>query len=316
MQLNKYSLCAVMLFIINLSGCAYFEKYKTPTNEDIHLDSSLVQNYSQTLEYQEYLKAPFISSYNYGDKNLIYLAAVHTDGSGNTTHHTIEKAFKDFNPKFLIVEGSAFTIISDPDDVTYANNCLKNNFMNCSEDAYAITLAIKANIPFSYGEPSDAAIHSTLKKRLITDDELIAFFALRNIPQWKRANIKPNPELMASWKKKLVEALARASKKFRATTIMSETKFKKIYKAKMGEDFRFIDITDDTINPQIDHEPKWSNKMAHIVDILREQFLVKQIEMRLNKYDKVLVVYGAAHLIKQRPMFKKVFGESADISIH
>ncbi|MDD4974070.1 MAG: hypothetical protein PHY93_06945 [Bacteriovorax sp.] len=315
MQLHKYLLFIVMLLTINLSGCAYFQKYKTPTNEDVHLDSSLIQNYTQTLEYQEKLRAPFIASYNYGDKNLVYVAALHTDGAGNATHQTITKAFQEFKPEFLIVEGSAFTIVSDPDDIKYANNCQKMNFKSCTEDAFAIIEALKVKIPFCYGEPSDAAIHSTLKKRFITDDELIAFYALRNIPQWKRAGIKPSPELTATWNKKLVEVLVRSSRKFRAKTAMSEAKFKKIYKAKMGRDFNFYDISDDTISPQIDRSPKWANKMAHLVDVLREQFLAKQIETRLNKHKRVLVVYGSAHLIKHRPMLSKVFGESTDTSI-
>jgi hypothetical protein len=316
MQLNKCLFLIVMLLTISFSGCSYFQKYKTPTNDDVHLDSSLIQNYTQTLEYQEKLKAPFIASYNYGEKKLVYVAAVHSDGSGNLTHQAIKKAFQEFKPDFLIVEGSAFTIVSDPDDIKYANICQKQSFKNCAEDAFAITEALKANIPFCYGEPSDAAIHSNLKKRFITDDELIAFYALRNIPQWKRIGIKPSPELTAAWSKKLVEALAKSSKKFRAKTVMSEAKFKKIYKAKMGTAFNFSDISDETISPQIDQNPKWANKMAHLVDVLREQFLVKQIETRLNKHKKVLVVYGSAHLIKHRPMLSKVFGESTDMSAY
>lgn len=302
---------AIIFVLINVIGCSQFKK----TNGDITLDTSLLRNYSQTLEYQEKLRAPFISSYVYGDKNLVYVAALHTDGTPNTTHQTIEKAFADFKPDFLIVEGSAFTIISDPDDIKYAKTCFKRKYKNCGEDAFAINQALAAKIPFIYGEPSDAAIHSTLKKRLITDDELIAFYALREIPKWKWAGVKPDKELLALWNKKLVESLASASRKFRARTPMSETRFASVYRAKMGKEFNYMDINDETISPQTDRNPKWSNKIAYLVDALREDFLVKQIEKRVNKYKKVLIVYSSSHLIKQRAMLSDVFGPPADTSI-
>lgn len=314
MPLNKYTFCALILLCMNMSGCAYLKKLTRQNTEDINLDSSLIQTYTQTLEYKEKFRAPFIASYNYGDKNLVYVAALHTDGDQNATHQTIKKAI-EMKPHFLIVEGSAFSIISDPDDIAYANACLKKKFKNCGEDAFAVTEALKAQIPFSYGDPSDAAIHATLKKRFISDDELIAFYTLKNIPQWKRGEMKAG-EIGLSWNKKLAAALSRASKKFRAKSTMTESKFKKVYKSKMGKDFNFDDITDETLRPQIDQNPKWSNKLAYSIDVLKNQFLVKQIELRLNKYKKVLVVYGSSTLIKHRPMLKEVFGDSTDSSIH
>ena len=83
----------------------------------------------------------------------------------------------------------------------------------------------------------------------------------------------------------------------------------------MGIDFNFNDISEDLIDPQTDDKPKWSNKMAYVIDVLREQFLVKQIETRLNKYKNILVVCAPKHLMRHRLMLNKVFGESSDMSI-
>ncbi len=286
------------------SSCSYLDKYKTPINESVTLDSSLIQDYSSKLLGRENFLAPFISNYNYGDKNLVYVASVHQEGPGTLTQKTIEKAMKEFKPDFLIVEGSAFTIISDPDDIAYASECHKKKYKFCREDAYAVNLALRAKIPFCYGEPSDAAIHNTLKKSGVTDEELIAFYTLRGLPALKREGQFNN--------KKLVELLNRSSKKFRADKFISVAQFKKLYKKKMNAEFKILNISDETISPQIDQNPMWSNKIAYAVDVLREQFLTKQIETRLNKYKKVLVVYGAEHLMKARPMFSRALGEPID----
>lgn len=289
MKLNKLlSFLFILLFF--LPSCAYLDKYKTPTNQDVVLDPSLIQNYSAALLAQEKFKVPFISSYTYGDKNLIYVAAERVDGLGTLTHKTILKAMNELKPDFVILEGSAFTIVSDPDDIKYAKKCQKENFKYCSIDAYTISLALRSDTPFCYGEPSDAAIRATLKKSGVTDDELIVFYTISS-------GFKKNDE------QKLKEALAHASKKVRAVKPMSAAHFKKIYKAKMGKVFTFSSETSP-----------WFNKIAAAVEDMREQFLVKQIETRLNKYKNVLVVNGAAHLIKQRAMLLKALGSPVDMS--
>jgi hypothetical protein len=290
------------------------DKYKTPTNEPVALDPGLIQDYTSKLPNKEVFKAPFISNYTYGDKNLVFVATERQEDPKPETQITIEKAIKDFAPEFIIVEGSAFTIISDPDDVAYAKECQKKKYKLCAEDAYTIHLAVNAGIPFCYGDPSDAAIHASLKKNGITDDEIIVFYTLKSIPAWKRDGIKPTKELQKAWKKKFNELLAKSSKKFRAKKPMTEAQFKKIYKLRMGAEFNFADISNETISPAMDNNPMWSNRMAHSIDILKEQFLTKQIETRMNKYKKVMVVYGATHLMKARPMFSRALGEPVDSS--
>lgn len=287
MLLKYYSLYAVLFLIVNLSGCSFLEQYKTPTNESVKFDPTLIRDYTQTLEYQESQRAPFITSYHYGDKFLVIVASQHADGAGSPTHLSIEKAFGDNPPAFLLVEGSAFTIVSDPDDVNYAKECLKKNFRYCGVDAFAVSLALKSNTPFSYGDPSDAGVHSALKKKGLTDDELIVFYALKNIPQ-----------------KKLSVALAESSKKLRAKKTMSESTFKKIYKNKMGQVFNIKNIS---------HHSSWLSNTAEAIDTLRDQFFTRQMEARLNKYKKLLVVIHSSRLVKLRVMLNSALGESSDV---
>ncbi|MFA6237822.1 MAG: hypothetical protein WC635_10880 [Bacteriovorax sp.] len=315
MGFNIYTLCVLMLLNLSLSGCAVLDKFKTPDG-DIEFNPKQLRDYTTELEAEEKYKAPFIASYTYGEKNLVFVATLHTSGAGNTTHKSIEKAFNEFKPDFLIVEGSAFTIISDPDDIAYSKACVKRKFKYCGEDAYAISQALKAKIPFSYGEPGDASVFEVLKKNAIAAEEMIVFYTLKNIPQWRRTALDTREDLKTLWNRKLNETLTKYSKKFGASPVMNAENFKKIYKAKMGADFNFINITDATISPQIDKNPTWINKMAHAVDVVRENFLVNQMEKRLNKYKKVLVVYGVSHLVKQREMLSNTLGDSTDMSVH
>lgn len=315
MVFNIYRLSIWMLLSLSLYSCAVLDKFKTPEG-DIEFSTRQLRDYTKELEDEEKYKAPFIANYNYGAKNLVFVASLHTSGSNNTTHKTIEKAFNEFKPDFLIVEGSAFTIISDPDDIAYAKACAKRKYKYCGEDAYAINQALKAKIPFSYGEPSDVSVFEVLKKNGISAEEMVVFYTLKNIPQWRRSALDTHEDLKTLWNKKLKETLTKYSRKFNTPTVMNAENFKKIYKAKMGIDFNFIDITDAAISPQIDKNPKWTNKMAHAVDVVRENFLVNQMEKRLNKYKKILVVYGVSHLVKQREMLNNTFGDSMDMSVH
>ena len=256
----------LLVSLILISSCSYLKKFKDQTFDDAVLDSTLLKNYASAMPFKERYKAPFISSYSFGDKTLTYVALSHPESLTGNENRTVKKAILDFLPNFILLEGSAFTIVSDPDDLEYARECERKHYQFCGEDAYAINMANDRGIAFSYGDPSAAALHSTLKKNGVTEDELIVFYTLKEIPLWKREGLKTHVDLNKAWKKKFLQSLIRASKKVRSKNVMSEAKFKKIFKLKTGKEFKIDEINREFTSPLVDMDPRWSNKMAIAID--------------------------------------------------
>ena len=56
--------------------------------------------------------------------------------------------------------------------------------------------------------------------------------------------------------------------------------------------------------------------MAHEVVMARERHILSIIEMLINRFDRVIVVYGSGHLVKERDALGKLFGLSKDIKYY
>ena len=277
------------------------EKFKTQNNDPVFFDLSLLQQYHLSMPLKEKFQVPFLSSYSYGDKKLTYLAIDQLEDNGTKNHSIIQKIYTDLKPQFVIMTGSAYTVISDPDDINYALDCEKNRFEFCNIDAYAIYLADDQDIAFNYGTPSDAALHASLKKAGIKNNDLIVYYVLKMLVQKdhkKKFNLK--------------NALQEAAKKIRSNKRLTEQEFKKRFKTLMNFEFKVENISSQLINPSEEMDPRWSNKLAMMIDNLEEKFLIHQIESRLNKYKNVLVISEAKHLFKERTMLNTKLGLAVD----
>ena len=299
----------VLLFITSCSSLEQIEvrlkeKFNSKNNEPISFDLSLLEQYHSSMLFKEKFKTPFLSSYSYGDKKLSYLALDNLEDNGPKIHTMLKKIYADLKPQFVIVTGSAFTVISDQDDINYALECEKKRFEFCNIDAYAIYLADDQDIAFDYGTPSDAALFASLKRNGVKNNELTVYYTLKILVQSNNKN-----------KVNLNNALKEASKKTRSLKTLTEQAFKKRFKQLMNADFKIENVTSALLNPFEVMDPRWSNKLALMIDTLEEKFLIHQIEIRLNKYKNILVISNAHHLFKERSMLNSKLGRAEDSEV-
>ena len=52
--------------------------------------------------------------------------------------------------------------------------------------------------------------------------------------------------------------------------------------------------------------------MGYHLVLIREGNIVRQVEKALNEHDRVLIVYGSGNLVRQREVWRNVFGASKD----
>lgn len=294
---------AISLFVFLLSSCSSV----------VSINPKEIVSYSNELNAKEPYEEPFISYFKKRELLLTFVAANHVENEDNSTCKTIRDEFKKNQYNFLLVEGMAFSQINNESDIQYAKDCEKNNYKNCGEDVCAINEALRQNTSFNYAEPSDLTIKEEIMRLGYTAEELVFFYGLRQIPQLKRQGINDIEGL----KKKMISYLERASlKRIKLDTVFTLSAFEKMYFKKYGKNINYLEVTTDDVSPRVDNNPSWANTMSHDVGVIRNEFIMKMVEERVNSYKKVIIVYGSGHLVQTRDALMKAFGSVENVKTH
>ena len=76
---------------------------------------------------------------------------------------------------------------------------------------------------------------------------------------------------------------------------------------KIQNEEKFLDFTTDDVAPISIMDSTYFHKISSTISLAREKFLNDLIENKLNKYSKVLVIYGGGHLVKSRFVYESHF---------
>ena len=74
----------------------------------------------------------------------------------------------------------------------------------------------------------------------------------------------------------------------------------------------YLQVTSEDLAPYATPWATYFQTLSAAVDNVRERSINLQISKMLKTYDRVLVVYGSAHLMKSRPVYEQWFGRGRD----
>jgi hypothetical protein len=304
MQKNHSIAYTTFILLILLSGCStHRQSYKA--------NPALIRPYRHSDQANEPYEAPFLAKYSKDSRSLWFLAADHTNDVESSTFKTIRTAFHDFRPQAVIVEGFEDTGVFSPKEYAeYARKVAKENFRTSTEPSYVVWLALENNVPFVPGEPQNKTIALELQKLGYEAIEYYYFDYARSVPglrEIKRANS------LQQFKEYATKFFVGYFRDFDPAGHFKFEEFASWYKKKTGKKFNFDTINGKEFEPQVDRNPGTLNKLSHQVGMIREQHLLVTLERLLNQFDRVLVVYGSGHLVKQRDVLKDSLGEPENV---
>jgi len=157
-------------------------------------DLKLIRSYTFELEKQKHLEAPYVAKYQRNGKTLLYLAAKHISAQKypdlleHPTLRTIARLFSEYKPQVVIVEGlDTGTEVSPKSIFKKADECEQSKYRSgCGESFFAINQARKIGIGYVSGEPRNSEIKDQLVAEGYTAEDLLGFYLVRQIPQYKR----------------------------------------------------------------------------------------------------------------------------------
>ena len=268
------------------------------------LETQHIRAWDKLLEKEYPQETPVIAHYKKGDYELFYVAARHSNDIGSDTLNLVEDLFAHDQFNALLVEPFPYDFGQSPPWFSReAKEGFSEKFIYGGESSLSAILADKKNIPFFGGEPDHRDIYEDLKKKGYSDQDILGFYLVRQIPQWIREKED---------KKNLVEHkgpffLSSYCKIFGIKKCPNLTAIKAWYKNHSGHQLG-SNVTNEEVAP-VNSGALFTQKISSDVDHIRDRFTLAVIQELMNKYHKVAVVYGASHFITLRKSFDAAFGE-------
>jgi hypothetical protein len=122
-----------------------------------------------------------------GDKELIFIGALHTNNLKSPVHGAIKAIFATEKPDVFIMEGfSSDQEGISPDRLKKKSTTVCEHKGQCGENLYAAYLAMKADIPFIGAELSEDKQLEPLKKKGFSFEDVVFYMLAQQLPYFFR----------------------------------------------------------------------------------------------------------------------------------
>lgn len=273
-------------------------------------DESLVRPWQTELNREAPSRRPYIAHHKVGRTELFYFAAHHDNDPNSDTIKLVERLFKEFKFEAVIIEPIANSFGVSPDwFVKDSREGAAVSFVKGGESAVAAIRADERKLPFFGGEIDHKQLFEELKTQSFTDEDILGFYLVRQIPQW----IRQKENAKGLLEKKGPGFISHYCKTFEIESAKcpSLDQLKAWYQKKNLKKLD-INVTTEDVAPRVDGE-LFTHKVSSAIGIIRDRFTLDIIDAALKKYKKVAVVYGTSHYLTLRKSLEASLGEPQQI---
>ncbi len=270
-------------------------------------ESPPTQAYSPKLESdfleENGLNPPYGALFSASGNQLLYIAANHTSDPQSETYGYINRAFAQYQPDFVIIEGMAGTE-SPKTLMAYIQNLPPSA---CPENLYAARCAIKNQVPFMGAEPSEDTVLDALLATKYTKKDLDFLHYVQQIGYYYRccSRFKSLNDLPA------VFALCVQDLKKPGLRLNG---FKQWYEQGLNMKLSYHTLMDPNHCAPI-HNGTPLQQLASTVSVIRDKHILSVILKAMKTYKKVLIVYGHSHFVTQKEILWAHFGKPCYVTL-
>ena len=258
----------------------------------LRLNASSIRPWSQTLTEEYPSGKPIIAHYKRHGYELFYLAARHENDFGSETLNLVQELFARFHFNVLIIEPIRFDSGESPQwFIDRSKEGRTDKFIVGGESSLAALLAKEKNIPFFGGGLEHSDVYLGLKEHNYSDEDILAFYVVRQIPQW----ILERESVEGLLERKVPPFLEHYCKALKSLSCPTLTDIKRWYVSTTGRELS-AQVSSEETAPYADGNLK-TQKISSAVGAIRDRYTLALIETMLHKYKRVAVVYGGSHYV-------------------
>lgn len=283
------------LFTLGLCGCV------TP----VKFDSEKIRPWSEKLDDQAPFQNPYVADFQRGVYRLRYVAAHHQNELNSPTLKLVSSVMeKSADVKVLLIEPISYVEGKSPQFyIDYAKKSNRDKFIEGGESAWAVLLAQDKNLPFFGGEPRDEDIAKAIFQNGYKEIDLVGFYLVRQIPQWRREGKLKKKTLMAS----SIPYLSNVCKRLDVKQCPSFQEVKEWYLLKMKTSLT-ENVDGQSVAPDL-ASSIYTQRISGEIGKVRDAYTLSIIERLLQEYKSVIVVYGASHFMTLRLALESFLGK-------
>jgi hypothetical protein len=252
----------------------------------------------------------FAAVYRVGKRRLVFVAAKHENRNESPTFRLIRDAYARFQFNTVIAEGFPTSRGANPPSIrryVLENGVREGGFVEGGETVPTVLGAERERAMLWGGEADDLDVKAKVLASGVSAQDILGFYALRNIPQWvgeRRIENAGDPRLRSL----VVEALARDRQTLGlpSNILPGFAEWAAWYKALNGKSIGSGFLTEE-VGPLSDGTFR-TNRIAYALSRVRDAYLHELIIKHLNARESVLVVFGGSHLIIHRPALDAALG--------
>lgn len=269
------------------------------------LDPGLIRPWKTELAGEYPTDGPWIARHQNGPYELTYVAARHENEPGSPSIKLVSYLFKNCNFDYLVIEPIPHEAGESPEwFVKEVSADTPGKVIPLGEAGWAVRLAKKHRVPFVGGEPGDAAILAGMKEKGYGELDLLAFYAIRQVPQWRREK----QELKGLVERNVPGFLTHNCNKLNVSPCPTLKDVQAWYKKGNGKELTGNLDSEETA--PIEGGVFLTQRVSADVNFIRDRFTLALIEKLLGERKRVAVVYGASHYINLRKSFEAALGEA------
>jgi hypothetical protein len=269
--------------------------------------ASAVVPYSYELEAAQLRQPPFLARFERDDRLLLFVAARH--GCDPDTFRLIDEAFATHRIRLAIIEGyPAARGMNPPDFLRQLPEWRAQGFCRGGgEPAYTAFRAQEHGAAFVGGEPEEPAVARAVLEHGFAADDLLGFYFVRQVPQFRRDGTLSDKGLDASFRR-TIDALGGAAGLRDAAGAFTLDRFGRWYQGRQGKEFDPATMDSEEAAP-LATGAYFTQRLSAVVGLVRDRFTVRRIASHLASEKAVLVVYGGSHFPTLAPALEILLGE-------
>lgn len=230
-----------------------------------------------------------------GEKKIVYFGSSHTNDPEDPLFQQIQEKFQESAPEMVYIEGWRS---ANERKEQIRETLKKENIEDVKKEGeshFALKLAVDAGADFESPEPDFSDEINYLLEKGFSKKDIFYFYMYRDIDQYLRQNKNRSMDECAKY---LRPYFAR----FKKDSDWEENELNLWQEEILSE----LNVEDDEkYNSAVDPIP-WEGKPQIVLNEIsrnssnfRDRYILQRIIEGLKKYNKIFVVYGSAHAVKQ-----------------
>lgn len=267
------------------------------------------------LSFEEYTKTPFalgpkkdsfVFNLEKENKKLLYFGSHHTNDPQDEIFTKIQKSFEEFNPEKVYIEGYRYINTNKKEIIEKYKNLDLEEVKKMGESVFVLKLAIDKNIDFESPEPDREEELKSILDKGFSKKDIYNYYAYRMIAQYDRTKKEKSSEDLKEYIKPYLEKFRNFSIwDGQDLAILENQIYAEIDALDMQNLEKYKDMVDPTPWPNKDFTN--INQISQASGDFREEYILENIIKGFEECDKIFVIYGFSHAVKQEKAFREFF---------